>query len=186
MRPMTHATSRPPKTIDDYLALPDEVRAELIGGEIYMTPAPTPRHSEIGLRLGGRIEAWASASRWGRVFGPPCDLHLPSGDVVEPDLLVVSRANAGIVLEKYVRGRPDLVVEVISGAHPERDRIVKHDLYEENGIPEFWLVDTAEKAIEVFRLGRSKFRPAGWFSGGTVLETPTLPGFRLAVDDLFA
>ena len=59
------ATSRPLKTVDDFMALGDEVRAELIAGEIYMTPSPTPRSSIVG--------RWPSASRpWaGSIFSPP-------------------------------------------------------------------------------------------------------------------
>ena len=186
MSPMTHATSRPPKTIDDYLALPDEVRAELIGGEIYVTPPPFLDHQRVVRRLLTRIDAWVQACAAGEVFDSPVGVRLPSGAVVEPDLVFVTVANRGILRERMIEGVPDLMIEVVSPGHPERDRLVKRDLYEENGVPEFWLVDPPAGGIEVFRLEDSEYRPAGWFTRGSVLETLMLPGFRLSVDEILA
>ena len=186
MEAMTHATSRPPKTIDDYLALPEEVRAELIGGEIYVTPQPTPNHSWIVLRLGTRLEAWIEAHGWGRAFVAPVGVHLDSGDVVEPDLVLVSKAREHLVQEKWIEGAPDLLIEVVSPSHPERDRIVKFDLYARNGVPEYWLVSLVPGTIEVFRLEGGAYRPAGFFPRGSALVSVALPGLRLPVDDVFS
>ena len=185
MQRMSPATSRPLKTIDDYLALPEGVRAEWIGGEILMTPSPLPRHSEIGVRLGGFLEAWVRASAWGTVFGAPCDVHLPSGDVVQPDLLLVAKTNPNVVKDPWIRGVPDLVVEILSTTHEDRDRRIKRRLYAKNRVPEYWLVDPVAATIEMLRLKGRAFRTVESFERGSVLTSVTLPGFHLPLDELF-
>ena len=116
---MASETTRPRKTVEDYLALPDDVRAELIEGELYMTPAPRPRHQTAVGQILTYMNIHVRAAGLGRVYSAPMDVHLPSGDIVQPDLLFIRRANLEIV-QDWIRGVPDLLVEVISPSHPER------------------------------------------------------------------
>lgn len=176
--------ARPRKTIEDLLALPPDSRAELIAGEIYVTPTPYACHQRAVLALARALADHVSRGAGGEAFIAPFDVHLPTGDVVEPDALWVSPAHLGIVKET-VHGAPDLVVEVLSPGDPERDRIVKRDLYERSGVPEFWVADPATRSVEVFRLEEGRYRPAGWFTPGTRLVSPSFPGWCVAVDDLF-
>jgi Uma2 family endonuclease len=181
---MVSASHRPRKTVRDYLDLPERVRAELIGGELYVTPSPTSGHQEAAGRLYARLLAWLPGDG-ARVFIAPLDVYLPSGDVVQPDVVFVAAANRGIV-EAWVRGVPDLLVEVASPANAERDRIVKRDLYAQNGVPEYWIVDPDAGAIEVLRLDRGAYHPAGYFERGSVLVSTSLPGLGLSIDDVLA
>jgi len=137
---MSHATRRPRKTLEDYLALPDDVRAELIDGELYVTPAPTPQHQRTVACLWCSLEGWLREEELGEAFLAPLDVHLPTGEVVQPDLLVVKSVNPRVVKPDAVHGVPDLVVEVVSPAQPERDRYVKRQLYARNAVREFWIV----------------------------------------------
>ena len=57
MESMTHATRRPRKTVEDYMALPDDVRAELIDGELYMTPSPNADHQRVSMELCALLRA---------------------------------------------------------------------------------------------------------------------------------
>ncbi len=118
----------------------------------------------------------------------PLDVHLPSGDVVQPDVLFVRRANAPIVQDQ-VRGVPDLVVEVLSPASPELDRIVKRDLYARNSVGEYWLVDPEERSVEILRLDgdTNTYAPAGYFTflQGAFLVSATLPDLRIPLATVF-
>lgn len=99
---------------------------------------------------------------------------------MEPDLVFVSEARLGIVRD-WIRGTPDLVIEVVSPERPERDRIVKRDLYARNGVPEFWLADPEEQAVEVVRLSGEHYAPAGYFRAGEILRSSALPGFEFRI-----
>jgi Uma2 family endonuclease len=182
---MAVSASRPRKTIDDHLALPEDVRAELIDGELYVTPAPSPLHQFVVHELHGVLRAEVSRSGDGAVFGPPIDVLLPSGDLVEPDVLWIPRDRLRIIGKARIEGVPALVVEVVSPSRPERDRLVKRDVYARNGVPEYWIADPESKSVEVFRLLASAYAPAGYFTPGTVASSPSLPGLRAPIDDLF-
>jgi Uma2 family endonuclease len=84
-----------------------------------------------------------------------------------------------------VIGAPDLVVEIVSPLNAERDRIVKRDLYARSGVREYWLVDTLARSVEVLRLDGAAYAPAGYFTAGTVLASPSLPGLAIPVDAVF-
>ena len=184
MASMAPTTRRPPKTVDDYMALPDDVRAELIGGELYVTPSPTSGHQtavqELYLALGPPVRDRGL----GRVFVAPLDVHLPTGDIVQPDVMFIRAENAGIV-EDWVHGVPDLVVEVISTTHAERDRIVKREVYERAGVSDYWLVDPRSRSVELFRLDAEAYRPAGYLEGAGTVRSPRLPGVEVEVARLF-
>ncbi len=104
---------------------------------------------------------------------------------MQPDVLFVAAERAHIVPD-WVRGVPDLVIEVLSPTHAPRDRIVKRDLYAKNGVPEYWIVDAEERTIEVYRHADGAYQPAGYFTGEGVLRSGVLPDLALALRDVFA
>lgn len=165
--------------------LPEGNRAELIDGDLFMSPSPKRLHQDTVLRFVRRLADFVESRGLGRVFVAPFDVHLPSGDIVEPDILFVSKANLGIV-QDWVRGAPDLVVEVLSPEGIDRDRLVKRDLYARNGVREYWIVDPEAKAVEVFSLRGGRYEPNGFFEIGDTLLSPILAEFKIAVADVFA
>lgn len=184
MAPMGSLTARPRKTVDDLRALPDETRAELIGGEIYVTPAPFRDHQEVVENLHLLLATYVRARDLGRVHLPPMDVYLPSGDVVQPDLIYVSKARSAI-RQDWIRGVPDLLVEVVSTSHPERDRIVKRALYAENGVPAYWILDPQERSVEVLRLEKETYAPAGFLAGTGTFFAPTFPDLEISLTEVF-
>jgi len=176
---------KPRKTVDDILNLPEGTRAELIHGEItIMTPSPFLEHQKISARLCNALSRHCDGHACGEVLPAPMDVHLPSGDVVQPDLIFVAKERQSI-LQKWVHGSPDLLIEILSPSSVDRDRFVKRDLYAQNGVGEYWIVDPDEKTIEVFTLAGGAYVPAGYFKVGQTLLSPTLVGFALATSDVF-
>jgi Uma2 family endonuclease len=178
------AVLRPRKTIEDYMSLPEGVRAELIDGEIFMSPSPKYRHQQIQKRLSRLLDDFVTSQALGEICVPPLDVHLLSGDVVQPDIIFVAAANRGIVQE-WIRGVPDLLVEIVSPEGAERDRIVKRDLYARNGVREYWLVDDATRSVEILTLSQGRYAPYGFFEEGDCATSVVLPGLALPVRDLF-
>lgn len=173
------------KTVEDYLKLPEGSRAELIEGEILMSPSPRERHQAVVGNLYVLLRAFVLGRKAGRVYTAPFDVHLPSGDVVEPDLIFVSARNQSII-QDWIRGVPEILVEVVSPDSPERDRIVKRHLYEQNGVREYWLVDPADRAVEVLKLAGSRYAPHGYFEENDVVTSALLEGLSIAAREIFA
>ena len=190
MAAMGSPTTRPRKTLDDYLALPDDVRAELIDGELYVSPAPGTPHQRVVRELTRRMCDEVERLGAGEAFVGPLDVFLPNGDVVQPDVLVIADAQSDALRRDGFHGAPALAVEVVSPSHPERDRFVKMWRYAQSGVAEYWIVDPEMRSVEVFRLRTDdddldRFEPAGWFRMGQTIHSEVLPGLDLSVDALF-
>ena len=164
--------------------LPEGVRAELIEGEILMSPSPRSRHQRFAGNFYRALHGFVVGRGLGQVFIAPLDVHLPSGSIVQPDCLVVLKANEHIIKD-WVLGVPDLVVEVLSPENSERDRFVKRELYAANRVPEYWMADGETPAIEVLRLSGDRYEPHAYFELADTLSSPLLPGFVLPVKQAF-
>ena len=176
-------------TYADLLKLPDDGRRhELIEGVHLVTPAPDRRHQKISVRLLFAIESYLRAHPIGEVYTAPLDVILSDEDVVEPDLLFVSNERSA-VLGKSVHGAPDLAIEILSPSTRRTDEITKRRLYDRVDVREYWIVDPEIEVVKVYRrAGDGTFPRVAEHSreAGDALTTPLLPGFSLALAELFA
>ena len=173
-------------TYQDYKNLPDsEVkRYELLEGELVMTPSPTWQHQDISIKLTIRLEAYVAARGLGRVAYAPLDVIL-GDDVVQPDILFISRERASIIQEEEIRGAPDLIIEILSSSTAQRDRTYKRTLYGRHGVREYWLVDPDAETIEVLTLGVKGYRQVGRYEKSETLNSPLLSDLEIPLDQVF-
>jgi Uma2 family endonuclease len=143
---------------EDYARLPtgDGKRYEILDGELYVTPAPTPLHQRLSKRLQRRLEDYFEARGLGEVFNAPIDVVLAAHDIVEPDLVIV--AGPGQISERAIEGVPLLVVEVLSPSSRAQDRGIKMQRYGNVGIPHYWIVDPDAETIQCWRLEGGAYR----------------------------
>jgi len=175
-------------TYDDFVHFPDDgKRHELIDGEHHVTPSPNRRHQAIVRELIGLLWSYLKRHPEGEIYGAPFDVVFSDFDVVEPDLLFVSRARARVLTDKNVQGAPDLVVEVGSPATRRRDEKTKLRLYERFGVQEYWVVDPDFDVIKVYRLAEGRYLRAAelTLAAHDVLRTPLMPGLELSLADIF-
>ena len=173
-------------TYDQYCLLPeDRNRYQLFDGELVMTPSPRPRHQRIAVFLVEKLSAHVRTHDLGEVFAAPLDVVLDEYTVVQPDVFFIRRDRLSIVGEDYVEAAPDLVVEVLSPSTFHIDLRRKMKTYSQFGVEEYWIVDPEEETVEVFRRSGDKLQSTAKYSSGQSLESPLLPGFHLAVQDIF-
>ena len=171
-------------TYEDLTSFPeDNLRRELIGGELIVTASPVVRHQRAVMTLAGALFNYVK-EHGGDVFPAPLDVFFSDIDVVEPDVLFVTEANLAKLETKFVRGAPDLVVEVSSPTTRRLELVRKRDLYERFGVPEYWYVDLDADRIEVYRLEHDRYGVPILLGRGDVLTSPVLPAFSLQVDDV--
>jgi Uma2 family endonuclease len=176
-------------TYDDLVAMfPDEdnVQRELIDGELFVTPSPSRRHQRLVLRmslsLGYHLEAHPEQ---GELFVAPFDTVMTPFDVVEPDLLVVLADQSGILREENVQGAPGLVIEVLSPSTRKRDQTLKRQLFDREGVREYWMIDPDRNQILVHRRAADGTFPlAATLKSSDTLMTPLLPGWSLPLEKL--
>jgi Uma2 family endonuclease len=172
-------------TYQDYLLLPEDKRYEIIEGDLLMSPAPTGYHQDVVFRLARLLDDHVRADDSGKVQIAPRDVYLSEIDIVQPDILFVSKARLGILEEKYVRGAPDLTIEVFEKATAARDRVLKAKLYAKYGVREYWLVDLQAKSVEILLNSETGFERQALFSASETLLSSLLPQLRISLADVF-
>lgn len=175
-------------TIADLDRLPDDGnRYELIDGELFVTASPFEPHQRVQLRFSRKLDEFAEEHDLGRVYTAPFDVYLTlpgaTGQTrVQPDILFVSKERLHIIPD-WVRGAPDLVVEILSESTARADVFEKRDVYRAAGVTEYWIVNTNDQTVMVYRF-RTAQEPLV-LSKEDTLTTPLLPGFELPVAYIF-
>ena len=135
----------------DYAAyaaiLSDGKRHEIISGEHFVNPAPNLYHQKVSRHLQFQLFSQIELAGIGSVMNAPVDLQLSEYDIVQPDLVVVTQKRQHIMTPSRLRGVPDLVVEILSSSNPDHDLKTKRRLYEQAGIPEYWIVYPDEQQV---------------------------------------
>ena len=186
----THVATAQPAvklTYEDYCAAPADNRYELLGGELIMVPAPNIKHQTVQVKLTTRLGLFIEGRALGTLLTAPCDVLLSDSNVVQPDLLFVSREREHLLSDgEKVRGAPDLVVEILSPSTADKDRGSKRELYGRHGVAEYWLVDPIAETVSIHRQRGGVLSSADTFSRGQTLRSPLLAGLELRLDDVFS
>jgi Uma2 family endonuclease len=166
---------------EDYQALPDQPRCELIYGRFYLSPSPLLLHQAVVMSLAETLRRMArQVGAW--VFVAPLDVHLADHSVVQPDVIYVSPARKGI-LQTWIEGAPDLLIEVLSPGTARNDRGEKLRLYAEHDVREYWIVDPFERQIEFLRNEGGQFVVV--VPEGSEYRSQTFPEIRLDLIELW-
>ena len=182
---MVIRTLRGPHTYADYLLTPDDIRYELIDGELIVAPTPIPLHQRVGMRFTNRMGPFIEEHNLGELLAAPMDVRFSDTNVLQPDILFISSERSHIIGETNIQGAPDLIIEIPSPSTEERDHGVKQELYALFGVLEYWRAYPLAQIIEVLRLEDGQFVSAGVYGPGTILSTLLLPGLNINLDEIF-
>ncbi len=130
--------------------LPDDGnRYETVYGELLVTPAPRAWHQEVLVRMLVELRAYLDAFPCGHLFQSPADISWGPDILVQPDLFVVHLEQARTMDWSQMKSLL-LTIEVLSPTTARHDRFTKRRLYQEVGIPLYWIVDPDERLVEVW------------------------------------
>ncbi len=173
-------------TYDDYLTLPnDGKRHEILDGDLIVTPVPSTEHQEILLNIVELLRGFVRAESKGKVLCAPTDVVFSMTDVVQPDIVFVSKERLHIITKKNIVAAPDFVIEIFSVAIEKMDRVAKKHLYVRCGVKEYWLVDPERQVIEVYALRGREFGPPHIYQASDSLRTALLSNFSFTVGPVF-
>jgi Uma2 family endonuclease len=153
----------PPRTIMEvYKMLPEGTLAELINGEICLSPAPNTSHQRLIGAFFMKLTQFVQPNGLGEIFISPYDVYLDEeNNAVQPDITFVSAQNASIVKSHGIVGVPDLIVEFLSPSSNTHDLVTKKELYEKFGVKEYWIIDPSTKESIVYKLENNQYTLAG-------------------------
>lgn len=168
----------------------ENLRYELIGGEIIVSTAPRFIHQLMSMRISKVFLDYLEENQLGEILATP-GLILSDFDGVIPDLIYISHEKIDEILEveggKF-HGSPEIVIEILSPgkANARRDLQVKRELFEIYEVPEYWVVDSFEKKIIVFQRRNGELLQNKIYTEKDSLKTEFLPKFKLDIKKLFA
>lgn len=178
-------------TYADYLTWDERERVELIEGAPVMMSPPSRVHQEISGELFRQIANYLEGKKCRvyaapfavRLFEKPGDAASSVDTVVEPDISVVCDRDK--LDDKGCKGAPDLVIDILSPSSIRNDRLTKFNLYQRAGVREYWIVNPAEKSIQVFVLDGGHYAAAALGSGSDVLKVNVLDGCYIDLARVF-
>ena len=185
---------KPPKmpqpkllTFADYARLtpPDSGNYELHNGKIIYMPSPLDSHQEISIALSARLYLYVLTHKLGKVLAAPMDTIFTPNDTVQPDILFVSTEKLKII-NRQVKGAPDLVVEIVSGGNTPKEMSYKKHLYEASGVREYWLIHPIKKTLTQYENIEGEFFVKNVANTEGVILSITVEGFELKLSDIFA
>lgn len=138
-------------TLDDYYALPEECRVELIDGIFYDLNAPAPIHQIIAGNIYAKLLSYITEKGGSCIpIMSPTDVQLDMDDktMLQPDLFIV--CNRDQILSTHLYGAPDFVLEVLSKSTRRKDMKIKLNKYKNAGVREYWMVDPAAQQVIVY------------------------------------
>ncbi len=143
-------------TIEDYYALPEGIRVELIDGVFYDMPSPSYVHQMIQGCIFTAIYHYIREKK-GKclVFMAPADVQLDCDDktMVQPDVLII--CDKGKIKERCAMGAPDFVAEILSDSTRKKDMTVKLRKYKNAGVREYWLIDEKNDSVVVYNFEKN-------------------------------
>jgi len=183
---VAEAVSSFPLTAEELLLLPDdEWRYELVAASLVREPPVGAEHGGIAGTVIGHLFAFVHGNGLGRVCVETGFVLARAPDTVRaPDVAVVSHARAEETLRDgpYFEGAPDLAIEILSPSNTEQEMTRKVGEYLGAGGRAVWVIDPRRGCVTVHLADRAACR----LSRGDVLDgAPVLPGFRLAVREIF-
>ena len=145
-------------TFADILTWDESDRIEIIDGEAVMMAPPSRTHQEISGELFGQLRDYLKGKNCKvyaapfavRLFEETADRPEDVDTMVEPDISVV--CDHSKLDDAGCKGAPDLVMEILSPSTRRHDRLTKFNLYQRAGVREYWIVDPADRSIQVFVL----------------------------------
>lgn len=181
-------------TYADYLTWVFEDRVELIKGWIYkMSPAPKRKHQKVSVKLTFEFMKHLNYCQC-EVYEAPFDVRLKKNKgsdseidtVVQPDISVF--CDLSKLDDRGAIDAPDLVVEITSESTLKKDYNEKFNLYEENGVQEYWIVNPELKSMEIFRANNNRLESAGIFSisdGVSEVSSILFPDLKVNLIEVF-
>jgi Uma2 family endonuclease len=179
-------------TYADYLTWQFQERLELFRGKIFkMSPSPNRNHQRVSSNLHGTFWSFFKNNSC-NLYAAPFDVRLVKTKkrdekvvtVVQPDICIVCDTNK--LDDKGCNGAPDLVVEILSPGNTKKEMGIKFELYEENGVKEYWIVEPNNKTIIIYSLQNKTFIGLRPLTEDDIMKSPLFPQLKFKLMDIFA
>jgi Uma2 family endonuclease len=182
--------SGPPQgqwTYADWEALPDDGnRYEVIDGVLYMSTAPSYYHQWLIKRFYRLLGIPAEDRKLAECGFAPIGVLMPGAAPVQPDFVLILTGHLSIIKDRRIHGVPDLIAEVLSPGSKDYDEDVKLQAYARAGLPEYVVLDPAERQLRLYRLSKpGEYAQVQKYNPGDSVTFACLPDIVVPISELF-
>jgi len=159
---------------------------QIINGKEIMSPSPFTKHQKLITRLYDAIENYLNKNNiGGEILLSPLDVIFEEGiNRVQPDLIYITENNLDII-QDWIRGVPNLLVQIVSKSSFNIDTIDKKNIYEKYGVQEYWIVFPEFNSVEVYTLKDGKYELHIEVNNKGKMTSVLLSEFELDIEKLF-
>jgi Uma2 family endonuclease len=179
-------------TYADYLKWTFDERLEIIKGKIFPMSAPARIHQRISMKLTYEIQKYLEDKKC-EAYSAPFDVRLTPlkrdksnkvHTIVQPDICVICDLDK--LDDKGCVGAPDLIIEILSPGNTRKEMREKYDVYEENGVKEYWLVEPQDKCVFVYVLNEvGKYIGLQPVTDEDILTSTVFPDLQIDLSRVF-
>lgn len=160
---------------------------ELFNGIIMKRAAPSLIHQNANDNLLADIKIFLRQNPIGRVYSAPVDVEFDKYNAFQPDLAFVSNERSFLFEDgDYIKGAPDLIVEIISPGNVRRDRVEKKEICQQFAVREYWLIDPLSQTVEIYVMRDNDYQLHDFLEQTGKATSTVLTGFELEISTLFS
>ena len=182
------AKIEPLMTVDDLDAMPEDGnRYEVIEAELFVSCAPGLPHQIVAGNIQYQLRTYLENNPIGRIVATPGLIFSEYSGVI-PDLVFYTHARGQkIIANDRLNAAPEIVIEILSPGRENisRDRVAKRQLYAKHGVGEYWIVNSEDLSLEVYRLAGQSLELAVLLRNADEISSPVLPGFNCPLAKIF-
>jgi Uma2 family endonuclease len=149
----------PPRTMMEvFKSLPEGTLVQLIENKLIMSPAPLTKHQLLLMELSSNLFEFTKKGKLGKVFPAPYDVFIDRKNVFQPDICFIGNDKKHLINTNGFYGAPDLIIEILSPTTAKYDIEDKKDVYERNGVQEYWIIDPATNESKGYQLINGEYQ----------------------------
>ncbi|ALX49118.1 Uma2 family endonuclease [Lentibacillus amyloliquefaciens] len=178
-----------PPTYSEYLQMNDDIKYEVIDGYIYnMSPSPSVKHQRIGVKISTEFDNYLRKKSCDVISEIDVSLEgvtdtTKMKDWVRPDISIICDKDK--MKENYIAGAPDLIVEILSKSTAKADKMIKFNRYQDAGVKEYWIVDPAHEAVDVYLLKDGHFVHDGTYTNEETVRVGIFDNLFIDLNNIF-
>lgn len=172
--------------IETYFPKDLKVSVQIIQNQLFIMPTPNFDHQDISMELSSAMHVFCKIHKIGKVVTAPLDIQFDEDNLFQPDIIFIAVSRYHIIENKKVKGTPDLVVEIWSPSNTKKEREMKHKIYQNQGVTEYWQIFPKKQEVKVEVLNEEgKYKLFSEAKKTGKVQSKVLNGFEIDIQTLF-
>lgn len=172
--------------IETYFPQDLKVSVQIIQNQLFIMPSPNFNHQAISEELGFQMGTFVRQHKAGKIIYAPIDVQFDEDNLLQPDIIFIAVSRYHIIENKKVQEAPNLVVEIWSPSNAKKERDMKHKIYQNQGVTEYWQIFPKKREVKVEVLNdEGKYKLFSEAKKTGTVQSKVLNGFEIEIKTLF-